>query len=69
MTHTSKTANYLVARFNRDFQCPEFLDTTGVFWTLHVDKAQALTFEQACRACRQWHPEAAVRSVADAYAV
>jgi hypothetical protein len=59
--------NYLVARFNADFNCPEFLDRTGVFWTLHVDKAQALTFDQAARALG-WYPEAGVRAIKDAYA-
>ncbi len=63
-----KTAEaYLVARFNSDFGCVEFLDRTGVAWTLHHDKAQTLTFEQARRALG-WYPEAAVRSFADAYA-
>ncbi len=59
-------ATYAVSRFNSCFNCPEYLSTNGVDFTLHPDKAQRLTFDVAVR----WHREfdrATVRSFPTGY--
>jgi len=60
-------SGYAVAKFDYDFNCPSYLSTNGVDFTLHPDKAQRFdTFEAALR----WHranPDTTIRSFPKGY--
>jgi hypothetical protein len=51
MANNENEILYALARFNFDFNCPEYMSKNGCDYTLHPDKAQAYTFEQALH----WH--------------
>jgi len=58
---------HLITRWNYDFDAPEFISTDGVFWTLHLDKAQAFhTFEAACRALPIFNGRGIVTALSEA---
>lgn len=46
MTNEEPAAMYL-SRWNHDFNCPEYVRPTSE-WTIHLDKAQVFTFDEAC---------------------